>query len=130
MSRAPDAIPWRVALPLVSTALIMFGAGTLGSLLPLRFSSMGLSAGVIGLIATAEAVGFLVSCLYAHKFISPVGLERAYATFASLKAVAILGLHFANSVPLLMLTRLSILRTADFRTNSCSPSTRVTITTY
>jgi MFS family permease len=92
MTRGPDAIPWRVALPLVSTALIMFGAGTLGSLLPLRFSSMGLSAGVIGLIATAEAVGFLAACLYAHKFIAPVGLERAYATFASLKAVAILGL--------------------------------------
>ena len=108
MKRGPDAIPWRVALPLVSTALIMFGAGTLGSLLPLRFSSMGLSAGVIGLIATAEAVGFLVACLYAHKFIAPVGLERAYATFASLKAVAILGLHFVDSVPMLMLLRFLI----------------------
>jgi predicted MFS family arabinose efflux permease len=113
MSRAPDAIPWRVALPLVSTALIMFGAGTLGSLLPLRFSSLGLSAGVIGLIATAEALGFLTACLYAHKFIAPVGLERAYATFASLKAVAILGLHFADSVPALMLLRFLIGVNAD-----------------
>ena len=107
-SRGADAIPWRVALPLVSTALIMFGAGTLGSLLPLRFSSMGLSESIIGLIATAEAIGFLTACLYAHKFIAPVGLERAYATFAGLKAVAILGLHFADSVPLLMLLRFLI----------------------
>ncbi len=93
---------WRVVPPLVSTALIMIGAGVLGSLLPLRFSSMGMSDGTIGLIATAEALGFLVACLYAHKLIAPIGLERAYATFAGLKSVAILGLYFADSVPTLM----------------------------
>jgi MFS family permease len=91
-------IPWRVVPPLVSTALIMVGAGILGSLLPLRFSAMGYSPGVIGLLATAEALGFLVGCLYAHKVIAPVGLERAYATFAGMKAVAILALHFADGV--------------------------------
>jgi MFS family permease len=89
------AFPWRVAPPLLSTALIMVGAGILGSLLPLRFSAMGYSPGVIGLFATAEAVGFLAGCLYAHKIIAPVGLERAYAAFAGMKAVAILGLYFA-----------------------------------
>ena len=91
------AIPWRVVPPLASTALTMVGAGVLGSLLPLRYSAMGYSPGVIGLLATAEALGFLVGCLYAHKIIAPVGLERAYAAFAGMKAVAILGLHFADS---------------------------------
>jgi MFS family permease len=99
------AIPWRVAPPLISTALLMFGAGFMGSLLPLRFSAMGMSDGVIGLIATAEALGFLAGCLYAHKVIAPVGLERAYATFASVKSVAILGLYFADSVPTLAVLR-------------------------
>jgi MFS family permease len=102
------AIPWRVAPPLISTALIMVGSGFLGSLLPLRFSALGLSDGVIGLIATAEALGFLAGCLYAHKLIAPVGLERAYATFASLKSVAILGLYFANNVPALAVLRFLI----------------------
>jgi predicted MFS family arabinose efflux permease len=69
---------------------------------------MGMSDGVIGLIATAEALGFLAGCLYAHKLIAPVGLERAYATFASLKSVAILGLYFADSVPTLALLRFLI----------------------
>jgi predicted MFS family arabinose efflux permease len=92
-----DEIPWRVALPLASTAFIMVGSGVLGSLLPLRFSAMGYSPGVIGLLATAEALGFLAGCLYAHKIIAPVGLERAYATFAGMKAVAILALYFAGS---------------------------------
>ena len=105
-SRAPTgSIPWRVAPPLVSTALLMVGAGVLGSLLPLRFSAMGLSPGIIGLIATAEALGFLAGCLYAHRVIAPVGLERAYAAFAGMKAVAILGMHFADSVPALALLR-------------------------
>jgi MFS family permease len=106
--RAPTAIPWRVAPPLISTALLMIGSGFLGTLLPLRFSAMGMSDGVIGLIATAEAFGFLAGCLYAHRFIAPVGLERAYATFASLKSVAILGLYFADSVPALALLRFLI----------------------
>ena len=77
----------------------MVGAGVLGSLLPLRYSAMGHSPGVIGLFATAEALGFLVGCLYAYKIIAPVGLERAYAAFAGMKAVAILGLHFADGAP-------------------------------
>jgi MFS family permease len=103
-----SALPWRVAPPLLSTALIMVGAGVIGSLLPLRFSAMGFSPGVIGLIATAEALGFLVGCLYAHRVIAPVGLERAYAAFAGMKSVAILGLYFADSVPTLILLRFLI----------------------
>jgi MFS family permease len=99
------AIPWRVVPPLISTALTMVGAGVLGSLLPLRFSSMGLEPGVIGLVATAEALGFLVGCLYAHRIIAPVGLERAYAAFAGMKAVAILSLAFAINVPTIALFR-------------------------
>ena len=102
------AIPWRVVPPLASTALIMIGAGVLGSLLPLRFSAMGYSPGVIGLFATAEALGFLAGCLYAHKIIAPVGLERAYAAFAGMKAVAILGLHFADSIPAIVPLRFLI----------------------
>jgi MFS family permease len=108
MPAAATAISWRVAPPLVSTAAIMLGAGVLGSLLPLRFSAMGFSPGVIGLIATAEALGFLVGCLYAHKIIAPVGLERAYAAFAGMKSVAILGLYFAEGIPALALLRFLI----------------------
>ena len=102
------ALPWRVAPPLVSTALIYVGTGILGTLLPLRFSAQGLSPGVIGLLATAEALGFLVGCLNAHRIIAPVGLERAYAAFAGMKAVAILAMHFAAGVPVLAVIRFVI----------------------
>jgi MFS family permease len=106
--RALAALPWRVAPPLVSTALIYIGSGILGTLLPLRFSALGLSPGLIGLLATAEALGFLVGCLNAHRIIAPVGLERAYAAFAGMKAVAVLAMHFAIGVPLLALIRFMI----------------------
>ncbi|MGA2344266.1 MAG: hypothetical protein ABSG29_13830, partial [Steroidobacteraceae bacterium] len=115
-----DAIPWRVVPPLLSTALTMLGAGVLGSLLPLRFSSMGLSPGMIGLIATAEALGFLAGCLYAHRIIAPVGLERAYAAFAGMKAVAILSLAFATSAP--ALTTLKSFAPAGARPSSARES--------
>ena len=101
-------LSWRVAPPLVSTALLYLGVGVLATLLPLRFSAQGLSPSAIGLLATAEAVGFLAGCLYAHRIIAPVGLERAYAAFAGMKAVAILGLYFAVGAPLLVLIRFVI----------------------
>jgi MFS family permease len=102
------ALSWRVAPPLVSTALLYLGVGVLATLLPLRFSAQGLSPSTIGLLATAEAIGFLVGCLYAHRIITPVGLERAYAAFAGMKAVAILGLYFAVGAPFLVLIRFLI----------------------
>jgi len=120
MNRATSTLPtprspagavglsWRVAPPLVSTALLYLGVGVLATLLPLRFSAQGLSPSAIGLLATAEAVGFLTGCLYAHRIIAPVGLERAYAAFAGMKAVAILGLYFAVGAPFLVLIRFLI----------------------
>ena len=101
-------LSWRVAPPLLSTALLYLGVGVLATLLPLRFSAQGLSPAAIGLLATAEAVGFLTGCLYAHRIIAPVGLERAYAAFAGMKAVAILGLYFAVGAPCLVLIRFLI----------------------
>jgi MFS family permease len=101
-------LSWRVAPPFVSTALIYMGAGVLATLLPLRLTAQGLNPTVIGLLATAEEIGFLVGCLYAHRIVAPVGLERAYAAFAGMKAVAILGLHFAVGVPFLAVIRFLI----------------------
>jgi MFS family permease len=103
-----ETLSWRVVPPLISTALMYIGAGALSSLLPLRFSALGFSPAQIGLLAAFEAAGFLVGCLNAHKIIRPVGLERAYATFAGLKAVAILSLHFASWLPVLALIRFLI----------------------
>ena len=97
--RVPRSVALRIAPPLASTGLTMIGAGLLGALLPLRYSAAGMSSGTIGLLGSAEGLGFLVGCLHAHRIIAPVGSERAYATFAGLKSVAILGLFFAVGAP-------------------------------
>ncbi len=98
----------RIAPPLAGTGLTMIGAGLLGALLPLRYSAAGMSAATIGLLGSAEGLGFLVGCLHAHRIIAPVGSERAYATFAGLKSVAILGLFFAGGAPAIAVLRFLI----------------------
>ncbi|MDE2295209.1 MAG: MFS transporter [Gammaproteobacteria bacterium] len=105
---ASRSVALRLAPPLASTGLTMVGAGLLGALLPLRYSAAGLSAGTIGLLGSAEGLGFLVGCLHAHRIIAPVGSERAYATFAGLKSVAILGLFFAVGAPWIAVLRFLI----------------------
>jgi len=99
MSR-PDpnaALAWRVAPPLLSTALSSIATGLL-TLLPLRFTAAGLSQTSIGLIATAEAAGFMLGCLHVHRLIAPVGQVRAYSAFAALKAAIILLIFFSTAV--------------------------------
>ena len=53
LPRSATAIPWRVAPPLIGTALIMLGAGFLGTLLLLGFRSTGLREG-FGATVTAR----------------------------------------------------------------------------
>ena len=90
-------LAWRVAPPLLSTALSSIATGLL-TLLPLRFTAAGMSQTSIGLIATAEAAGFMLGCLQVHRFISPVGQVRAYSAFAALKAAIILTIVFSTAV--------------------------------
>jgi MFS family permease len=95
----------RVAPPLLSTALISIAGGLLATLLPLRFLAYGYAPSLVGLLAAAEAVGFIAGCLQAHRLIAPVGQIRAYAAFAALKAGAVLGLFFADGLAALLALR-------------------------
>jgi MFS family permease len=96
---ASERLSWRVAPPLLSTALMYLGNGVLGTLLPLRYLAGGLSPSVAGLLATADAIGFMVGCLHAHRLIAPVGQIRAYAAFAALKGAVVLSMSFSGAVP-------------------------------
>lgn len=96
-TRAPGALGWRVAPPLLSTALSSIATGLL-TLLPLRFTAAGLSQSAIGLLATAEAAGFMLGCLQVYRVIAPVGQVRAYSAFAAIKAAIILLIFFSGSV--------------------------------
>ena len=86
----------RVAPPLLSTALSSIATGLM-TLLPLRFSAAGMSQSTIGLLATAEAAGFMLGCLQVHRLIAPVGQVRAYSAFAAMKAAIILLIFFCSA---------------------------------
>jgi len=90
------ALARRVAPPLLSTALSSIATGLL-TLLPLRFTAAGLSQTSIGLLATAEAAGFMLGCMHVHRLIAPVGQIRAYSAFAALKAAIVLMIFFVSS---------------------------------
>lgn len=94
--RFSAGLGWRVAPPLLSTALSSVATGLL-TLLPLRFTATGLSQTTIGLLATAEAAGFMLGCLQVHRVIAPVGQVRAYSAFAAVKAALILLIFFCQS---------------------------------
>ena len=78
----------RVAPPLLSTALISLGAGLLLTLLPLRFLASGLSPSVVGMLGGAEAVGFILGCLQAHRLIGPCAVGGGTALVASVQQLA------------------------------------------
>ena len=96
-STAPASLVWRVAPPLLSTALSSIATGLL-TLLPLRFTAAGMSEGAIGMLATAEAAGFMLGCLHVHRLIAPVGQVRAYSAFAAIKAALVLVMVFSSAV--------------------------------
>jgi MFS family permease len=100
----PGPLVWRVAPPLLSTALSSIATGLL-TLLPLRFTASGMSEGAIGLLATAEAAGFMLGCLHVHRLIAPVGQVRAYSAFAAIKAALVLVMVFSTAVLPLALLR-------------------------
>jgi MFS family permease len=103
-SAGTQRLSWRVAPPLLSTALSYLGVGLLATMLPLRYLAAGLSPSAVGLLATAEAIGFMVGCLHAHRLIAPVGQIRAYAAFAALKGTVILFMFFSDAMlPLVVL---------------------------
>jgi MFS family permease len=68
------SVALRLAPPLASTGLSMMGAGLLAALLPLRYSAAGLSSATIGLLGSAEGLGFLVGCLHAHRIMAGASL--------------------------------------------------------
>lgn len=96
-STTPGPLVSRVAPPLLSTALSSLATGLL-TLLPLRFTASGMSEGAIGLLATAEAAGFMLGCLHVHRLIAPVGQVRAYSAFAAIKAALVLVMVFSSAV--------------------------------
>lgn len=85
----PSAILSISAL-LLGAAMLLWGNGLQGILLPIRASIEGFSTSTIGLIASAYSLGFVVSCRYAPRIVRRVGHIRSFAVLAAIGACVVL----------------------------------------
>jgi len=75
---------------LAATALMYFGAGQQGILVPVRAGLEGFSDLTVGLFGTAYALGFVAGCYLVPVSLRRVGHIRTFAVMASLAAAGIL----------------------------------------
>ncbi|WP_333835184.1 MFS transporter [Rubrimonas sp.] len=69
---------------LVSVALLIAGCGVLNMLLPLRAEHEGFGSMAIGLLGSAQSLGFIGGCLWGGRIIARVGHIRAFAALVGL----------------------------------------------
>ncbi|MCO5064668.1 MAG: MFS transporter [Rhizobiaceae bacterium] len=72
------------------TAFLLAASGLHGLLLPLRGQAEGFSTGVLGLLGTAWAGGFIAGCFIAPRLVRRAGHVRAFGTFAAVGAIVAL----------------------------------------
>ena len=80
---------------LLAVAILFFGNGLLGVLLPVRATLEAFATTSIGLIAAAYSVGFMVGCLSMPYIVRRVGHIRAFAVCAAIAASVVLVMPLA-----------------------------------
>jgi MFS family permease len=85
----PPAIVSISAL-LLGAAMLLWGNGLQGILLPVRATIESFSTSTIGLIASAYSLGFVVSCRYAPHIVRRVGHIRSFAVLAAIGSCVVL----------------------------------------
>jgi MFS family permease len=85
---------------------LQLGSTLVAVLVPLQLNQAGVSAVLIGLVASAYGLGFLVGCFRAHVLIRSVGHIRAFAALAALCSIVALALTIAPDPWLWLVLRL------------------------
>ncbi len=75
----------------LSIILLQLSSGGVGSFDAITGQALGFTTGQIGLLGSAHFVGFFIGCWWAPRVISNVGPSRAFACFAALGAIGLLG---------------------------------------
>jgi MFS family permease len=76
---------------LAGVALLLSGAGLLGTLVAMRASAEGFADATIGLIASGYFAGFLAGTALAPRLVRRIGHIRAFAFYAAATAALVLG---------------------------------------
>ncbi len=103
----PSAIVSISAL-LLGAAILLWGNGLQGILLPVRATIEHFSTSTIGLIASAYSLGFVISCRYTPRIVRRVGHIRSFAVLAAIASCVVLLLvlmiHPAVWIPLRLIS--------------------------
>ncbi len=75
----------------MSHGLLLLGNGMISILLGLRSRMEGFSTEITGFVMAGYFVGLLIGAIYAARVVTSVGHIRAFAAFASIMSVAVLG---------------------------------------
>ena len=78
---------WQLVAILAGSFALQIAGAALGLVVPLRMALDGRPAALIGLTASANAVGFLIGCVGAASLIRPIGHIRAFAVLAAVQAI-------------------------------------------
>lgn len=82
----------RMLLLLLGVSLALIGNGLQTQLVPIAAEGMGTSDTMLGVLGAAYSLGFIVACLLGPRVIAAVGHIRAFAIFAVIACIAILGI--------------------------------------
>ena len=89
---------------LTGAAILLWGNGLQGILLPVRATIEHFSTSTIGVIASAYSLGFVISCRYTPHIVKRVGHIRSFAVLAAIAScvvlLLVLLLHPAVWIPL------------------------------
>jgi MFS family permease len=96
---------WPVIPLLAGVSLLMGATGLQSSLVALRATAEGFPSVLVGLIASAYFLGFLVGARLSATWIGRVGHVRAFGAFASMASVMVLTHVLAVSVPVWVVAR-------------------------
>lgn len=79
-----------ISVLLISGFFMIIGNGIINTLIPLRAHLEGFSTITIGIIGSAQSIGFVLGCLMCPLVVRRAGHIRAFASFAAVAACAVL----------------------------------------
>ncbi len=79
-----------LAALLTGSAFLLFAGGINGLILPIRGEAEGFTATSLGLLGTAWASGYVLSCLLTPSLVGKVGHIRAFGAMCAIAAIAVL----------------------------------------
>ena len=91
---------WSIAPLMISAAVYSVGSGLFSTLLPLRLELMGFNGTEIGLVMTANMVGFILGCLATPAMLRSVGHVQTYSACTAVVVALTLAFEWVDSIAL------------------------------